>query len=102
MLFFGVTGVMLNHEDWFGLDEPRLSITEGETAKELLAGPDKLLIVEHLRSKFGVVGRMEAFDTEEEELRVTFKKPGLEIEVVIQREDGATTVTSDSRGIAGW
>lgn len=102
MLFFSVTGFMLNHEDWFGMDEPQRTVETGVTPKEYVEGPDKLLVVEHLRSQFGIVGRLETFEVEEEELHVLFKKPGLEVEAVIQREDGSTILTRESRGLAGW
>jgi hypothetical protein len=102
LLFFSVTGFMLNHDDWFGLDEPHQSSVEGTTPTHLLEGPDRLGIVEHLRAEYGATGRMEAFEIEDDQIKVVFKKPGLELEAIISREDGGTVLTSESRGLAGW
>jgi len=128
ILFFSVTGFMLNHEDWFGLGEPRTTTREGtipvelvrippntpppdraddtdrpaEAAKPAPAPPvDRLLVVESLRNDFGVIGAMNSFNESPDTVEVTFRRPGLETRAEIQREDGKTVVTFDARGWIG-
>ena len=100
ILFFAVTGFMLNHEDWF------LSGPEDEHHSQgvlptgwLQPQPDKLTIVEALRKDYGVSGALNSFeDNDDKEVRITFKGPGREDEVLIQRDDGQTRVTHKRRG----
>lgn len=103
LLFFAVTGFMLNHEGWFV--SPTDTTTACEVPPELLEEPQKheLQIVELLRAKYGVVGSLttvEDFDTDPdpsgqkplldispEEVRGVFKRPGTQVSVVLYREE---------------
>lgn len=104
LLFFAVTGFMLNHEDWFGVDRPFTQTTEGKLPIDLVGEgsgePDKLAIAESLRRDFAATGLVDAFEIEPERIRVVFKAPSRLIEVTINREDGATTVNRELRGFA--
>jgi hypothetical protein len=102
MLFFGTTGFMLNHEDWFGLQDPHVRTKTGSTPVKHLEGPDRLNVVEHLRGHFGAGGLVDTFDEEEATLHVVFKAPGRQVEATIQRGDGQTEVRYESHGVAGW
>jgi hypothetical protein len=102
MLFFGTTGFMLNHEDWFGLQDPHVRTESGTMPVAHLAGPDRLNVVEHLRGQFGAIGLVDTFDEEEDTLHVVFKSPGRQIEATIQRGDGQTEVRYEAHGVAGW
>src|SRR5437588_11983841 len=74
LLFFGLTGLMLNHPDWFALDEPQTQTVTGGLPSHLLKRPlDKVLIVEHLRSEYGTTARMDTYqDDNPDRLTVTF------------------------------
>jgi len=106
LLFFGVTGFMLNHEGWFV--SSRESVVPCEVPADLLAEPEKheLQIVELLRAKYGVVGSLstvedlaaEAESTQpaahkplleisSDEIRGVFKRPGSQVTAVIFREE---------------
>lgn len=101
VLFFSVTGFMLNHEDWFVPADSFSRVREGKVPPELLADPpDKLRVVELLRKEFGAVGLVdsETLGTDDEQIRVVFKRPGTEVEALIVRETGATEVTIRTRG----
>jgi hypothetical protein len=101
LLFFAVTGFMLNHDDWFGPEE-QTQTTTGSLPPKLLKEPDKLAIVELLRKDFGASGVMDSFDAKDEDsVRVVFKSPGMQFEAVVQRADGMATMTRTSRGFAG-
>ncbi|MFO0935274.1 MAG: PepSY-associated TM helix domain-containing protein [Gemmataceae bacterium] len=101
ILFFTATGFMLNHEDWFGTSDPRMVTVEGTVPTALLKEPDKLVIVELLRKDFRAVGAMSSFETEEDQLRVVFKRPGTEVSATIKRDTGETETTIMTRGLAG-
>lgn len=101
LLFFAATGFMLNHESWFSDPEPRTSTRTGTIPAALLAGPDKLGVVELLRKDYGAVGPMSSFEVDEDQLRVVFKRPGTQVAAVIRRDDGAAEVTMTTFGVTG-
>lgn len=101
LIFFAVTGFLLNHEDWVGTDNPRMQVREGKVPTALLKEPDKLAVVELLRKDFGAVGEMNSFEIEPDRLRVVFKRPGTRIDASILREDGKTEVQCETRGVVG-
>jgi len=118
LLFFAITGFMLNHEDWF---KAKSTSGEGTTGAEIkLAGSiplewvgdpdpgedtppgakprptDKLAIVEYLREKHGAVGRVEADrggfeNSNPEELVIHFKRAGTQCDAFINRKTGELT-----------
>jgi uncharacterized protein len=100
ILFFAVTGFMLNHEDWFLSDQEEESVSTGVLPTDWLGSSiDKLAIVEMLRKEFAVSGAMNTFeDSDDKELRVTFKGPGREDEAIIQRDNGQTKVAHKFKG----
>jgi uncharacterized protein len=101
ILFFTLTGFMLNHEDWFGTSDPRTIELKGTLPEQFLSAPDKLGIVENLRANFGAVGAMSSFEIEDDSLRVVFKRPGTEVTAVIDRKSGAVESSIQTRGVAG-
>lgn len=97
LLFFAITGFMLNHEDWF---LPRQSI-EGTMPLEWLRSPepqDKIL--EKLQSDFGVQGELEAFDPQPEIVRIVLKsdEDGMPRKTVatMRRSDGYTSIEPEA------
>ena len=129
LLFFAITGFMLNHETWFlvrdanapppipmdgnvppewlakaalraHLDNPDdAPQPEGD---EHLAVPDKLPVVERLRDDYRATGSVLDFNEKEaKEVTVIFLGPGRRVEAVIQRKDGSAKITSTTEGFAG-
>jgi len=101
ILFFSVTGIMLNHEEWFGYAEPRVKKSEGTIPATLLREPDKLGIVEKLRKDLGATGALDSFDVRDDELALVFKSPGRRTEATIARTDGHAEVNVETHGFAG-
>lgn len=101
LLFFAVTGFMLNHENWFIPSEPYRTSAEGVIPQRLLDPVEKLAVVELLRKEYGARGELITFEEESEEFRVIFKAPGRLVEAVIQREDGRVEVMTETNGIVG-
>lgn len=101
LLFFSVTGFMLNHEDWFSPLEPHERELQGTIPLDLTTEPDKLAIVELLRSKHGAIGALDSFSVAEEDMQIVFKRPGETVEYTIQRESGELRGTHTTRGGVG-
>jgi hypothetical protein len=100
MLFFAVTGFVLNHEDWFAQWGESRREVRGTIAPAALAGPDRLRVVEALRSSFGAVGAVSTFDVDTNTVRVEMKGPGREVDAEINRRTGETVVNVELKGIA--
>ena len=104
LLFVAVSGFLLNHEEWFGGREPSSSRTESfELPADLVAAEtlDKLAIVEKLRGRFADLGLVYAFEAEQDELRIEFRKPAQSVSVTVDRRTGQAQVLFEGRGPAG-
>jgi hypothetical protein len=117
VLFFSVTGLTLNHPDWFfagaesrveaegqidprwlHLDTPSPSSSGEEQEPDPSRGVAKLEIVEHLRGAHGIRGALAEFRAEEAECLVTFKGPGYAADAFIDRESGRYNVSQTYHG----
>ncbi len=117
VLFFSVTGLTLNHPDWFfagamrrveaegridpkwmHLDTPAPSSSREEQEPDPTRGVARLEIVEHLREAHGIRGALAEFRAEEAECLVTFKGPGYAADAFIDRASGRYTVSQTYHG----
>jgi hypothetical protein len=98
LLFFAGTGFMLNHSEWFGLEETHTTTVHGSLAGPPADPPDKLGIVEQLRAKLGAVGALDSFETDQDPLRVVFKKPAVRTEVKIEKATGSYDAEIEAHG----
>jgi hypothetical protein len=101
ILLFAVTGFVLNHEAWFGLDTPHVTTMTGTLRTEMLAGPDKLAVAEALRADYGATGAVTQFEVEEDRLQVMFTTPGKRFEATINRATGEVEYTAFTSGVLG-
>ena len=90
VLFFAVTGLTLNHADWFAKQERTTRFT-GAMPADLLrpkggAEPDKLAIVERLRTAHGIHGAVSDFRVEDAQVSVSFKGPGYAADAFLDRD----------------
>jgi len=114
VLFFSVTGITLNHPDWFFGESQRLIQAEGQLnlgwvrvfAPESSAGEGedssgqvaKLEVVEHLRKVHGVRGALADFRVDPTECTVSFKGPGYAADAFIDRDTGHYNLTQTYHG----
>lgn len=106
VLFFSVTGLTLNHPEWF-FDESTQSHTGSLNSEWLNNGNpppadwdeydhshavSKLEIAEHLRSQHGLTGSVSDFLAFEDECEVTFEGPGYAATARINRPTGEYTL----------
>jgi hypothetical protein len=117
VLFFSVTGVTLNHPDWFFRDAERRTEVAGQIDLKWLRGSgtaaspaqadepgptgevSRLEIVEYLRSAHGVRGSLAEFRVDEGECLVTFKGPGYAADAFIDRATGRYSMTATYHGL---
>ena len=103
VLFFAVTGLTLNHADWFDGEE-RTTEVKGRINRSWVAGIDtatvnKLAIVEYLRSAHLLKGRVSEFQIDDREGSVSFRGPGYSADASINREDGTYQLTETQLGL---
>lgn len=113
LVFFGVTGVTLNHPDWFiSGDTQIVDDLQGELklawvqpeGHELAPADgsepyvEKLEIVEHLRATHHLRGAVSEFRPDERECMILFKGPGYAADVIVQRDTGKYNVTVTKMG----
>lgn len=99
VLFFGATGLTLNHPGWFTRFETTADL-EGKVDPTWLAGEGrKLEVVEHLRAAHRVTGALVDFALEDPECLVTFKGPGYSADAFIDRETGRYTLSERRQGL---
>jgi uncharacterized protein len=116
VLFFSVTGITLNHPDWFFAGAERSEQADGDINLKWLQGGSpaagsaaaedadpsrqvsKLDIVEHLRNAHGIRGALAEFRVDDRECLVTFKGPGFAADAFIDRESGHYSLTQTDHG----
>ncbi|GAB2846740.1 PepSY-associated TM helix domain-containing protein [Hymenobacter ruber] len=103
VLFFSVTGITLNHADWFDGQEVETKRT-GTLPAAWVNVPDtarinKLAIVERLRSQYALRGAVSEFRMEDEQCSVSFKGPGYSADAFINRKDGTFELTELRQGL---
>jgi len=114
LLFFSVTGITLNHPEWFqaGLEattefqgrirtdwlrsEPPESRSTDEAASRSV---NKLEVVEYLRSTHGIRGALADFQIDDQECVVTFKGAGYAADAFITRDSGDYRITETRHGV---
>jgi len=116
VLFFSVTGITLNHPDWFFNAAEGHAEAEGQIELKWLhlptaaTGPGsddqaalaqqvaKLEVVEHLRTTHRIHGALADFRVDENECLVSFKGPGYAADAFIDRESGRYRLTESYHG----
>ncbi|WP_431210217.1 PepSY-associated TM helix domain-containing protein [Puia sp. P3] len=95
----------LNHAEKFG-DEMRTAQQKGLMRADWVKGPDssrvaRLEVVEWLRSRHRLRGRLSDFRIDDGQIGVSFKGPGYAADVFIDRATGAYDLTETTSGFVG-
>ena len=103
LVFFGLTGITLNHPRLFFDGVAKTVDAEGRLdPRWVRPGPGegvaKLEVVEYLRREHGLRGALDSFTTDEEECVVTLKGPGYSADAFIRRADGTYRLTEERQG----
>jgi hypothetical protein len=99
VLFFAITGITLNHQEWFAKQQVTAE-RHGVMDTAPLKMVDKLQVVEYLRSVAGLRGAVADFRIDDAQCEVAFKAPGYEASAVIDRATGRFDVTETRMGLA--
>jgi len=104
VLFFTITGVTLNHQEWFANQQATTdrhgTMPAAWLRTETPEGVDKLEVVEALRSRAGLRGAVSEFRIEDAQCEVLFKGPGYEASALIDRATGRFDITESRMGFA--
>ncbi len=103
VLFFAITGLTLNHADWFN-DAGKTTDIKGKLNPAWVASPDtarvnKLAIAEYLRATYKLQGVVSEFRIDEQECAVSFRAPGYTADVFIARPEGTFELTETRLGL---
>jgi len=115
-LLFAVTGLTLNHAEWFESGEPVVRSIDGTLPAALLAtaagkvdgaanderrdrddGVDKLAVAETLRARHGLHGMVTSFEIDDAQCTVIWKGPAYSADATIERADGRYRVEESRR-----
>ncbi len=101
VLFFGVTGITLNHPDWTFGDEVDISTETGTLPISTTLGDgsvDYLSISEYIRDEFGVSGHVDSFDTINGEASIAYRNAGYAADLFVDVETGDYELTVEQQG----
>jgi uncharacterized protein len=102
VLFFAVTGLTLNHPQWFAHQVRTMTVKGSVDAAWTHTAADaerqKLDIVEHLRNTHGIHAALADFRADDRECDVAFKGPGYSADVVIDSATGRYDLTESRMG----
>lgn len=104
VLFFAVTGLTLNHANWF--EDQAVTIEySGKVTPSWVAGTDtalvdKLSLVEYLRSTHGIKGAVSDFRIDDRECSLSFRGPGYAADAFVDRENGTYQLSETRLGLA--
>src|SRR4029077_17931552 len=97
LLFFAVTGLTLNHAEWFDAHQ-RAAVFHGALNKNWVNTPDpgavaKDEIVNYFRRTYRTRGALSDIHVDGDQCEVLFKGPGYEADATIDRETGKYDLT---------
>ena len=103
VLFFAVTGLTLNHADWFE-EASQTNDYTGHLTSAWVTGTDtvtvdKLSIVEYLRSTHRIRGVVSDVRIDEREVSISFRGPGYSADAFVARPAGTYRLTETSMGL---
>jgi hypothetical protein len=104
VFFFALTGLTLNHTEWFAGSEQTTQTKSALDTKWTKTVEDrdvaKLEIVEHFRKAHGVHGELADFRVDPELCSVSFKAPGYTADAFIDRATGTYDLSVTRMGLA--
>jgi hypothetical protein len=103
VLFFGITGITLNHPTWsIGDSVSRSTVTGTLPFPAVDNGTvDFLSISEYMRSEHGVTGAVEAFDSNGTEGSISYRKPGYQADVAFNETTDSYDLVIEQQGFLG-
>lgn len=102
VLFFSVTGLTLNHPDWFA-SSVKTRQNQGTVDRTLLqpsgaSEPDKRGLVQSLRTREHLHGSVDDVRVDDSEISFSYRAPGYSTDVTVDRQKGTYTLTEVNNG----
>ena len=103
MLFFGITGITLNHPDWVFGGEVVETTVSGSLPAESFAvdGVEFLVVSEFVRDVHGVGGEVVDFGVTDGQGAISYRRPGYAADLFFDAESGAYDLTISEDGFVG-
>lgn len=101
VLFFGLTGITLNHPDWTFGDDPLTSTASGILPDGWSSADDTvdfLAVTEFIRAEYDVSGAVADYGVTGDEAFVTFKGPGYAADLTVDTSDGTFDLVVEELG----
>lgn len=98
LFFFAITGLTLNHVDWFTKQQHTIQIRGSIDPQYLAKDVAKMEVVEYLRNAHGIHGAVKDFRVEDKDCSVSFKGPGYAADVFMDRATGRYELTETRMG----
>lgn len=101
VLFFGLTGITLNHPSWTFGDEVSTTTTSGELAVDTTLDDGSinyLEISEYIRDTQGVSGDVDSFSETNGEASIAYKNPGYAADLFVDVDSGEFILTVEQQG----
>ena len=99
LFFFAVTGLTLNHTDWFAGAQRTVQVKGSVDPAWVKGNVAKLEIVEHLRKAHRVGGALSDFRIDDGQCSVNFKGPAYTADVFLDRASGSYELTETRMGL---
>ena len=100
LFFFAVTGITLNHAEWFN-GEARTKQMHGQVNQQWVKAKDvaKLEISEYLRKTHAIKSALSDFRVDDSQVSVSYKGPGYTADAFVDRDSGKYELTETRQGI---
>ena len=101
VLFFGITGITLNHPTWSIGDSVSKSTIEGSLPMSPMANGsvDYLSVSEFARDELGVTGQVEGFDSTGSSASIRYRKPGYAADLTFSTSTGDYELVTEQQGM---
>lgn len=101
VLFFSITGLTLNHQDWTFGQSPAVTRTSGQLPSGATAegAPNYLVISEYLRSQQGASGQITDYGADGDAGRISYAGPGYTGSATFSVSTGTFTMESTRYGL---
>lgn len=104
LFFFAATGFTLNHADWFDSMQKTVQ-REGTLDAAWVKGTgndvNRAAITEYFRRTMRLKGSPGDFNVDDQQCQLSFKGPGYEADVMVDRASGKYQITETSAGFVG-
>lgn len=101
VLFFGITGITLNHPTWSIGDASTSKTVTGTLPMSPMANGsvDYLTVSEFARNELGVGGQVESFDSTGSSASIRYRQPGYSADLTFSTSSGDYELVSEQQGM---